>query len=290
MEILAIKTKEGYYISTIKDQNMFSSSDLSFATDKIPKTIMLDAADNFGYMSDDGFVWNNEYAMYSSLYKYCYDELPPEKINIEFTFNVIMELDINNIETPIKFEYQVQKNRYSDDSIIGVTNRNIIHQLADKIIFPSVILHERPCKMSSHDMYKIVRQYIKQNINYDVAEITSDYDFCFKVTKKIKLTEPYTSKWEIKKNNGGSYKKPKFRTSYVVNRFVEIFEMTYDEYNYKGYTPIPEMEANNEKELKENIDKLCEYIITKINNPIVDCPHCKGSGIIEEQKINLKEV
>jgi len=157
-------------------------------------------------------------------------------------------------------------------------------------MFPSILLPETPCIMSSEQMYKIVRQHIKQHINYDYAKITSDYDFCFTVKKKINLAEPFTQQWEVTKNNGKSYRPPRYDRRYVSVREVEIFEMTYAPKYYQGYTAIPSIEANNEDELKLKIDNICNEIIKVINEPFVDCPHCKGMGVISKDKINVKEI
>ncbi|MFK5882928.1 MAG: hypothetical protein QM489_01155 [Candidatus Izemoplasma sp.] len=44
-----------------------------------------------------------------------------------------------------------------------------------------------PCEISSQDLYNIIRERVKQNINYENAAITSDYDFCFTVKRKLQV-------------------------------------------------------------------------------------------------------
>ena len=168
----------------------------------------------------------------------------------------------------------------TSDGTTDLTNKDFKHQLIDKIMFPSILLHNTPCALTSEEVYKILRQYIKQHINYEVAEITSDYDFCFTVKKKIALSNPYSTQREILKGNGRSYKNPKFKTNYIGTRLTTIFEMTYSPKNYSGYTPIPSIVANTEDELKEKIDKLCEDTVSLINEPLVECEYCKGYGVI----------
>ena len=56
--------------------------------------------------------------------------------------------------------------------------------------------------------------------------------------------------------------------------------MTYSPKNYDRYTPIPGIEGKDEYELKEKLDKLCSNTIAMINEPLVDCPHCEGYGVI----------
>ena len=57
--------------------------------------------------------------------------------------------------------------------------------MLDKILFPEIMIHSRPCKLNSQEVYDIVRQCITEQINHDVATIESNYDFCFKVNKII---------------------------------------------------------------------------------------------------------
>ena len=42
----------------------------------------------------------------------------------------------------------------------------------------------------------------------------------------------------------------------------------------KGFT------GENQDDLKQKIDAYCEDLIKFINEPIVDCPHCKGRGVV----------
>lgn len=253
--------------------------DKTLESPRIPLVLLRDEIAT--YDADDyDWVWKEEYRPYYSLYELKYDKQPNIKVQIEFEFNVIMQLNIDEIKEPIKLVYPVQRTKWISDGLTNITNKDVQHQLIDKILFPSLIIHETPCSLTSQQVYNIVRQYIKQNINYDVAEITSDYNFCFTVKKKITLANPYTKVTEIKKSDGKSYKNPKYDKKYISTRSVEVFQMTYSPENYKGYTPISGITANNEEELKEKIDKLCEELIQMINEPLVDCPHCQGMGVI----------
>lgn len=56
--------------------------------------------------------------------------------------------------------------------------------------------------------------------------------------------------------------------------------MTHQNEQYKGYPIIPEMCANNENELKEKVDKWLENLIEFINEPLCQCPQCKGLGYV----------
>ena len=58
------------------------------------------------------------------------------------------------------------------------------------MIIPDILIHNYPCEISSVDLYSVVRQYIKDNIDTKVAKITTDYNFCFEVKKLIPLHTP----------------------------------------------------------------------------------------------------
>jgi len=253
--------------------------DKDLESEKIPLILI---RDDVTYIDDfeNCRMWSAEYSKYESLYDLIFDKQEPKLIDIDFNCEVLLELNVEKINEPEKISYDVQRTQYSSDGTMVLNNSHVNHQLIDKIMFPEIIMHNRPCKLTSHQMYKIVRQYIKQNINYDVAKISSDYDFCFTVEKIIALSEPYTNSTEIKKNNGKSYATPRCKKRYVSTRSVKVYEMTYSPKGYQGYTPIKSVEANNEAELKEKVDKICEELIIMINEPYVDCPHCNGMGVV----------
>ena len=158
--------------------------------------------------------------------------------------------------------------------------------MLDKMIFPEIIIHSRPCSLDSKQVYDITRQYIIDNINKDIAKITSNYDFCFEVKKIIKRVEPKTYETY---NIFARTKKARSKTHYKVSEYkeIQIFEMTNENEKYKGYTPISAIYANNENELKEKLDDFLEDLINFINTPIEECEHCKGTGYKQDIE-NLK--
>jgi hypothetical protein len=254
--------------------------DPTMESDKIPLRLEKDVAtyeDNFDYET----CWYDDYKHLASLYRLKYDIQPEILVDVEYNFEILLELD--DIQEFNGFAYPVPKTQYKSDGLINITEKDVRYQLLDQILFPDIVLPSRPCEMTSEQMYKIVRQYIKENINLKYSRITSDYEFCFTVEKVIGLAEPYTSKYEITKSNGKSYRPPKYNTNYVKNRTIKVFEMTYSPKNYQGYTPISSMIGENADDLKEKIDRYCKEIIDEINKPLVDCPHCKGQGVIFEK-------
>jgi hypothetical protein len=61
----------------------------------------------------------------------------------------------------------------------------------ERMLTPEFALHERPCSITSKQTYDIVRYYVKENIDPKQAEVTSDYDFCFTVKKKVAIKPLY---------------------------------------------------------------------------------------------------
>mgnify|MGYP001128906407 CR=1 FL=1 len=246
----------------------FELIDEAMTNKKIPLFFSCkDVAEYLGYR----WVWKEEYKTLQSLYELCSDKQPDILQDIDFTYKTILE--VKEIKKPNEFTY---KTPY-------IINENSIeHQIIDKIIYPNILLNTKPCSLSSFDSYEIIRQYIKQHINYDVAKIKSDYDFCFTVVKKIQLSEP--EKYTVNVNNSWfSKRKPKYKTKYKKFREIEIFDMAPKPYQH--YRVITGFRGKNQEDLQNNIDNYCKTLIEIINKPYVDCPYCKGAGVILEDNI-----
>ena len=225
----------------------------------------------------------NEYNsnVIENLYSFKYDQAPNYMEDVKCKIQIICEVE--NYNFPPKFEYNAIDRPGGSDRNYTIKNVDIKHQLLDKMIFPPVLLHERPCKLSSKQMYNLTRQYILQNIDNSVAKITSNYDFCFEVKKLVPLIEPETITYH---NIFGRTKRERTKIHTMVKKYEEklIFEMTHDQEKYRGYTVIPEMFANSEAELKEKVDTWLESLIGIINKPLCQCPHCNGTGYIDDIK------
>ena len=221
-----------------------------------------------------------EFQKIKSLYEYKYERGEMIYDSQEFEFVVIAEMkDIPGKES---FKYEVYKTKWAHEGTTNLHEKDIILlKEIDNIIVPPILKHTRECFINSHDTYRIIRCYVKKNIDLEVAEITSDYGFCFAVSKKIALIE--NEKYTIDKNLF-TKRKPKLETRYRSNREVKIFEMTWSPECYSAYTPIKGFKGKNEKDLKNNVDKYLKDLITKINEPLVDCPHCKGLGVILQEE------
>ena len=254
----------------------YELTDESLASDKMPRVIPCEERDNY---NSDIF----------SLYAYKSDVVPNYFTDVPCDIQVLCEID--NYNFPPKLEYNaIQKVSWSDKQYT-ITNAQVRHQKLDEIIFPSVLLHERPCKFTSKQMYDITRQYILEHIDNSVAKITSNYDFCFTVKKLVPLIEPQTITYQ---NIFASTKRERNKIHTTVKKYneKEIFEMTHEQSRYQGYSVIPEMHANSEAELKEKVDTWLEGLMEIINEPLYECPHCQGTGYvgdIKKQGFNYKK-
>lgn len=255
----------------------FILNDPSIQSDKIP----LELPESVRYYDDDDekYLWKEPYQHFESLYSLTWDTQEEEFKDVEFELNILLELDMDEIVLPV---YPSYKERVYSDLI----DRKQVphHELLSKVIFPPIVEPLTPCKYTSKQVYMIVREYVKRNYNPKYCEINSDYDFCFQVNKKIPLANPHEWQQEILKRNGKSYSPKKFQTRYTGSRSVKIFEMTHAEDKYKGYTPIPEIYGDTEQDLIDKVNSLCEEIINKINEPLVECGCCKGLGVIENNE------
>lgn len=216
------------------------------------------------------------------LYSYEYDRAPDYLEDVVYEIQVICELD--NFNFPPRMEYNAISRQSWSDKQYTITNASVQHQLLDKMIFPAVLLHDRPCKFTSKQMYDITRQYILEHIDNSVAKITSNYDFCFEVKKLIPMIAPETITYQ---NIFARTKRERNKIHTTVKKYEEktIFQMTHDQEKYRGYTAIPELCANNETELKEKVDTWLEGLIETINRPLQQCPHCQGAGFVDDIKV-----
>ncbi len=247
--------------------------DKSLVSEKLPEFI--DRDDVAVYDDDYEWEWIDEMRKYRSLYKLICDNQPDEEKEVMFDMEIAL---VASVVDPVKMHYRVElENRRTSHIVEG----DVIYQIADKVIFPDILLPQRPCKLSSKQSYMIVRQYIKDHIDPAQAQITSDYDFCFTVKRRIKLAKVKVFSVDV---NSSIFQKRKRKPKYVEKRKTEkevvCFQMTYSPKNYEGYTPIKGFTANTQGELKEKIDAYCESVIHFINKSLAECEACDGYGVI----------
>lgn len=246
--IINYKLKDGYAVS-----------------DKTPNIL---PADYFVNIFDDAAI--NEEREKRAIYG-LYEEVRqtiPEHLK-ETSFKVVV-LDYIADFTPIKVEFDLR------------------YDFIDRLKFHPVLLPTKECKMSLKDSYEVIRSYVKANINPKVARITSDYDFCFSVKKLVPLheKEPYridTSKPRSRNKTS--------RTEYRTHKELTFYEVSPPHKGAEPYNSYPLVEAfcgKDYKDLKKNIDSFLKQLITSINEPLVDCPNCKGRGVVIDKDLEKK--
>lgn len=226
---------------------------------------------------------------YSELYEYKYDREPDHFEDVQIEWDLV--IDVENFEMPPKIEFTgIRKWNYESKPYV-IKNDSIRHQALDEMIFPEVLLHNRPCSFTSKTVYNITRQYVLEHIDHSVAEITSNYDFCFEVKKIIPLHVPEKITYQ---NIFARTKRErnKIRTTIKEYNKHTVFEMTNAVDMYRGYTPIPAMFAENESALEKKMNEWLTGLMAEINRPLCECPHCSGKGIvgmIEKVKADFSE-
>lgn len=254
------------YVSQPDINNRFELRDTSFAdTHNLPVSIE---------MSVRGEDFPDEWAQYESLYARKSDPQEVKEVEVEFTLEIVLEVD--NITSPVEMSYEVVSGKRP------ITHQDVQYQVLDQILFPNLLLPERPCRLSSKQTYQIVRRYVKDRIDLTVASITSDYDFCFTVKKRIPLATPV--KYTVDVNSGYKRRRPKYVEKTRTEREETCFEMTYSPKNYDNYTPIKGFEARSQAELKTEIDDYCQRLVAFINKPLRECETCNGRGVIWTDK------
>lgn len=233
-------------------------------------------SDKFKDVYAENEVMNSNHQYYGwfdgimGLYEFKQDLQDARYIDIPFEFEEILEIEV--FKEPSKFNYKC----VGKHDIVGyVSNENVKYDFISSIITPDIIKHELPCKLSQKDTYDIIRAYIKDNINPNVAEITSDYDFCFEVKKKIKLAKEHKYQVDV---NFLNKRKPKYETRVSTTKLISIFKMCPKPYD--SYPVISPFEGSNQDELKTNIDEYLNHLISVINEPLKECSCCNGTGVL----------
>ena len=223
---------------------------------------------------------NTEFSQVSGMYQEKYEMIEGTWKPKAFEIQILGELEVSNWKKPEAMTVRHVTGEGYREQIVPVDLSTIVcYSDIERMLTPEFLLHNRPCTLSSDQVYKIVRAHIKENINPSAAEITSDYDFCFKVARKI-AHKPISHKQEITKANGRSYTHPRFKTYTTTYKLVDIFEMTPASRKYQGYTPIQGWSADNLEDMKEQVKTYLDTLMKEINTEYVECECCNGVGVI----------
>jgi len=228
---------------------------------------------------DEEYVFTQEFEEIKGLYLYKSDKVPSFDKELEFKEVLLFELDFKK---PNKLEYLIQKTKWRSEGLTNVPESEIqLINKVEEIFIPPLIHHTRPCKIDSLTSYKIIREHIKNNIDPKISTITSDYDFCFVVSKKILLNKPYEKEFDISKFGS---KKPKYETRMILNKSIPIFSIKSDLKQNYNYELAPVFEGSNQEELDKNIKDYLEHLILVINEPLKECNCCNGVGVLINNK------
>ena len=211
-------------------------------------------------------LYDSEYEEVSGLYERKYDTEEAGYEDIPFETEVIYKKD----------DFEWIKAKY-----------NSIPSLLSQIEFHPDILQEFPQVVSSEDMYSIIRNYVKANINNLVAKITSDYDFHFEVKRKILIAEPYTRNVDL--NSGNKRKKPNWVTHNINTKEVTILNIkrkSNDTSYGENCMLAPTIRGDSYVDLENKILEYLESLMREVNKQFEECPHCKGWGVIEVSENN----
>lgn len=252
------------------------------ASEKIPLTLTTEELKKTWATEDDAESFSGLYASIASLYESELIVLPEEiePINVELV--KIRDLEVENYNAPTAMKFQYRDGNYNDPVREGDLSAVAVFSDIERMLTPEFLLHTRPCTLTSHQVYKIVRAHIQNNIDGKVARITSNYDFCFEVQRVVQH-KPVEIKSEKLTASLKSYRPPRFTTSVSTNKLVKLFRMTWAgaDKGAKGYGDYPIIDgwkADSLQELYDNMQQYLSDLMQEINKPAVECSHCNGTG------------
>lgn len=207
---------------------------------------------------------DSEFEEVSGLYERKYDVEPGGYEEMPFEIDTIYKKD----------DFEWVKTRYQG-------NPSLILQIE---VHPD-ILQEFPQSLSSEQMYGIIRDYVKANINNLVAHISSDYDFHFEVQRKILIAEPYS--YDVNTNAAIKRRKPNWVKKWVNSKSETVLNLKRrpgDSSYGTSCQLAPAMYGLNSLDLENKVNEYLQNLMTEINREYQECPHCKGWGVIEVKK------
>jgi hypothetical protein len=242
----------------------------ALACTEIPLTL---SKEDVAIDDDDGY-WTF-YTEYTALYKHVISESEEYWKDQEFEVDIVREIVIENYDKPSDMQF-VGHNSYDNPFNYNLSTVVSYGEL-DKLLTPEFLLHSRPCTISPENMFKIVRQHIRENIDGKCAEITSNYDFCMAVKRNLKI-KPYTEKTEIRKQNGKQYSTPKFSTRDIKHKQEDIFNLAPK--TYQSYNVASGWSADSFQDMKDQIKVYLGGLMEVINKPSCECTACGGFGVV----------
>jgi hypothetical protein len=188
---------------------------------------------------------------------------------------------------PIEFHIEKIYSRKDYEFVPNKYNAEV--DLLTQIEYPEVAYQDRPCKVTHSQMFSIIRNYVKQNIDISCAKIKYDYDFHFEVSKNIALADPYSVMVDVNNRTLNKRRKPKWVNKMISDKQVTVLNLKRD-LNDTSYGDdccvAPEIIGENYTDLSQKVDKYLEELMKTINIKYCECPNCKGWGIVEAEVEN----
>lgn len=215
-------------------------------------------------------LYESEYEEVSGLYEKKYDTEDGGYEDVKFEVKVIYKKD--------DFDWVKTQYHGSPDLLAQIENHPAIYQ-------------ECPQSLSSEQMFEVIRNYVKANINNLVAHISSDYDFQFQVDRKILIAEPYS--YDTNLNSGNKRRKPNWVKKWVTSKnetVLNIKRRSSDTSYGNDCTLAPRIDGNNALDLEKKVNEYLKNLMKEINKEYKECPCCKGWGVVEVNKNEQKDV
>lgn len=220
---------------------------------------------------------------YEAMYEPVYQQQEDQVVDVSFE---VVNLGTFEIEDPSNIKNRkIKEVGHGRSKIVELDlSQVVIYDDIIKLLTPEFALHQAPCQLSSKQMYSIVRQHLKENLDMKENSIMSDYDFCFTVKKRVH-TKPFLTTESYYRGN-----KLKTKSTTKNEKFVEVFEMTWNGYKndrgYEGYTCIPELHGDSLEDLSNKLDKYLDDLTNTLNKKVEECTCCNGTGHVVH-KANL---
>lgn len=262
--------------------------DPSLAQETIPVDFKPAEVESSESCCDGGMEWRQEFKHLRSLYKPVEETIPGEWNPVEFTLKMIGEYE--SLERIGSWSFPKQVHYTGDRQPVQtfVTHNDVDYYIADKVSAPDIVLGSRPCALTREQTFQIIREHAKRNLDRRYAKVSSDYDFSFAVDKIIKLATP--EEYTVDVNAYSSRKrKPKYEKRYRHSREIKVLNIKPNEREKWGHV-VGRFQGKDLADLKETIDRTLAEIMEELNEPLVDCPACRGAGVIRESSVQKKVI
>lgn len=261
----------------------YELTDKKYASAVIPVYIPAEDVTTEWDDNSESRVWTGTYDDLQGFYTTVLSESGITQEVVQFEVEYLDELQIDCYNAPVQMQVTLTGERAYPPLTKEVDLSSVVNYSdIEKMLTPEFLLHERPCTLSSKQVYSIVRSHILANLDGKYARVTSNYDFCFEV-KKVVSTPTFTVKKEKLTSRGNSYKPARFENKSENSKLISVFNMTWDKADkgkgYGDYSVIPGWSATSLQAMQEQVKNYLEELMLVINSPAKECEHCRGVGM-----------